>query len=362
MADFPLVLLVVAWLIALAVTLIAGKRAHGARRPAPGHGGRAGVKRTLATALDDRGLTLYAGPHRGRQPSPRAPRPVLATAGTMWHSLRQAVMMARSSHGTTVAEPLAGRRPLLERLRKTLAHNWQLYVLVSLPLVYLIIFQYVPMYGAQLAFKKYRAALGIWGSEWVGFDHFVAFFESFQFQRIVRNTISISAYSLVAGFPVPIVLAMALNNSQARRFKKSVQLVTYAPHFISTVVMCGMIIQFLSPNVGIGSIRGALSGALPGRPGARPKQHLDSLLDERLSAGIFLRRDDAKLPRHVRRDVGADVAAALATCGRRSAPWRAALECGRVVVGGAHAAPLMVFECSRRSSVHAMNACTAATS
>ena len=138
-----------------------------------------------------------------------------------------------------------------ERLRKTLAHNWQLYILVALPLVYLIIFQYVPMYGAQLAFKKDRAALGIWGSEWVGFDHFVAFFQSFQFQRIVRNTISISAYSLVAAFPVPIILAIALNNSQARRFKKSVQLITYAPHFISTVVMCGMIIQFLSPNVGI---------------------------------------------------------------------------------------------------------------
>ena len=109
-------------------------------------------------------------------------------------------------------------------------------------------------------------------------------------------------------------------------------------------------------------IRGALSGALPGRPGARLKQHLDSLLDERLRAGIFLRRDDAELPRHVGRNVGADVAAALAAGCRRSAPWSAALECGRVGVGGAHAAPLMVFERSRRSSVHAMNACTAATS
>ena len=79
-------------------------------------------------------------------------------------------------------------------------------------------------------------------------------------------------------------------------------------------------------------------------------------------AGIFLRRDDAELPRHIRRDVGADVAAALAAGGRRSAPRCAALECGRVVVGGAHAAPLMVCECSLRSSVHAMNACTAAIS
>ena len=157
----------------------------------------------------------------------------------------------RNPADTTLPEPLAVRRPLSVRLRKMLAHNWQLYVLVALPLVYLVIFHYVPMYGAQLAFKKYRAALGIWGSEWIGFDHFIAFFQSFQFQRIVRNTISISAYSLVAGFPVPILLAIALNNSQTRSFKKTVQLVTYAPHFISTVVMCGMIIQFLSPSVGI---------------------------------------------------------------------------------------------------------------
>ena len=166
-------------------------------------------------------------------------------------SPENAMTAMRSPGDATLAEPLAGRRPLPARLRKTLAHNWQLYVLVALPLVYLVIFHYVPMYGAQLAFKKYRAALGIWGSEWIGLDHFVAFFQSFQFQRVVRNTISISAYSLVAGFPVPIILAIALNNSQARGFKKTVQLVTYAPHFISTVVMCGMIIQFLSPSVGI---------------------------------------------------------------------------------------------------------------
>lgn len=163
------------------------------------------------------------------------------------------MMTARSAAAATgaTAAPQAQRRAPRSRLRKTLAHNYQLYLLVALPLVYLIIFQYLPMYGAQLAFKKYRAALGIWGSEWIGLDHFIAFFRSFQFQRVVRNTIAISAYSLVAGFPVPIILAIALNNSQARRFKKTVQLVTYAPHFISTVVMCGMIIQFLSPNVGI---------------------------------------------------------------------------------------------------------------
>lgn len=158
---------------------------------------------------------------------------------------------AATASGVTAAAPQARPRPRRSRLRKTLAHNYQLYLLVALPLVYLIIFQYVPMYGAQLAFKKYRVALGIWGSEWVGLDHFIAFFQSFQFQRVVRNTIAISAYSLVAGFPVPIILAIALNNSQARRFKKTVQLVTYAPHFISTVVMCGMIIQFLSPSLGI---------------------------------------------------------------------------------------------------------------
>ena len=110
--------------------------------------------------------------------------------------------------------------------------------------------------------------------------------------------------------------------------------------------------------------RGAGGGGGGGyRNGPVGEQQLNRLLDELLHAGIFLRRDDAELPRRVRRDVSADVAAALPACGRRSAPRRAALECGRVVVGGgAHAAPLMVCECSRRSSVRTMNACTAATS
>jgi len=129
--------------------------------------------------------------------------------------------------------------------------NWQLYVLVFLPVAYIIVFHYVPMYGAQIAFKNFRVTLGISGSPWVGFEHFIRFFNSFEFSRIMVNTIVISLYSLFVGFPFPIILALLLNYIVSRRFKKSVQMVTYAPHFISTVVMVGMILQFLSPQVGV---------------------------------------------------------------------------------------------------------------
>ena len=129
--------------------------------------------------------------------------------------------------------------------------NYQLHMLMVLPVVYIVTFAYVPMYGAQIAFKDFVASKGIFGSPWIGLDNFIYFFDSYQFWRLIRNTIGISLYSILAGFPIPIVLALSLNNSLNLRFKKTVQLVTYAPHFISTVVMVGMIIQFTSPTVGI---------------------------------------------------------------------------------------------------------------
>jgi len=126
-----------------------------------------------------------------------------------------------------------------------------LYLILLVPLTYFIIFRYLPMYGAQIAFKDFNAVKGIFGSPWVGFKHFLRFFNSPQFRRVLRNTIGISVYQLAAGFPVPILLALALNNCEFRRFKKFTQMITYAPHFISTVVMVGIIIQFLSPRFGI---------------------------------------------------------------------------------------------------------------
>lgn len=123
--------------------------------------------------------------------------------------------------------------------------------MIALPLIWLIIFCYVPMYGAQIAFKRYMPASGIWGSEWVGLAHFQRFFSNYQFEKVIWNSLRISVYSLVAGFPVPIVLALLINSAPNEKFKKTVQLVTYAPYFISTVVMVGMIMQFLSTTVGV---------------------------------------------------------------------------------------------------------------
>lgn len=136
-------------------------------------------------------------------------------------------------------------------LRRRLKLDWQLYVIIALPLIWLIVFQYVPMYGVQIAFRKFQATLGITGSQWVGFANFTKFFESYNFKKVVVNTLAISVYDLVVGFPFPIILALLLNNCMKPRFKKVVQIVTYMPYFISTVVMVGIIIQFTSPKVGI---------------------------------------------------------------------------------------------------------------
>lgn len=127
----------------------------------------------------------------------------------------------------------------------------QLYLLILIPVIYLLVFKYYPMYGAQIAFKDYNIIKGIHESEWVGFKHFIKFFSAPNFWLILTNTLGLSLYSLVAGFPIPIMLAISLNYLGSKRYKSIVQQVIYAPHFISTVVMVGMIIQFLSPYSGL---------------------------------------------------------------------------------------------------------------
>jgi putative aldouronate transport system permease protein len=113
------------------------------------------------------------------------------------------------------------------------------------------IFSYIPMYGIQLAFRRYNAKAGIWGSEWVGLYYFKRFCESPYFVSTIRNTLILSLYGLIVSFPIPIILALLLNSFRHKKYRKVIQTVTYAPNFISTVVMCGMIILFLSPYVGI---------------------------------------------------------------------------------------------------------------
>ena len=127
----------------------------------------------------------------------------------------------------------------------------QLYVLFLIPLIYIVLFKYVPMFGIQIAFKDFNAISGIWNSPWVGLKHFKRLFSTYQFQRILTNTLTISLYSLIASLPFPIMLAIGLQYTRKTGFKKLVQMVSYAPYFISTVVMCGIILQFLAPRTGL---------------------------------------------------------------------------------------------------------------
>ena len=138
---------------------------------------------------------------------------------------------------------------------KRASRCWQLYLLLLVPVIYLLIFKYYPMFGVQIAFKDFSATKGIWASEWVGLKYFKKFFSSYMFARTVTNTIRISLYGLAVNFPLAILLALFINSVRSLAFKKTVQLITYVPHFISTVVLVGMIFQILSPVTGMyGSI------------------------------------------------------------------------------------------------------------
>ncbi|MDU7474749.1 MAG: ABC transporter permease subunit [Paenibacillus macerans] len=145
-------------------------------------------------------------------------------------------------------------QPLVQAKRKTwvqVKRNYELYLfLLPILLVYLV-FKYYPMYGVQIAFKDFSPSQGIWGSEWVGFKHFIDFFDSYNFWTIISNTLTLSFLSLVFGFPAPVIIAILLNQMLGKRYKKFIQTVIYAPHFISTVVLVGMLNVFLSPNSGI---------------------------------------------------------------------------------------------------------------
>lgn len=156
-----------------------------------------------------------------------------------------------------------GRNSRMERIRRGLVKNWQLYLLLLPVVLYYIIFHYLPMYGIQIAFKDFMANKGIWDSPWVGFKHFERFFNSFYFERLLTNTVLISLYSLALSFPIPILLALMLNEVKAERFKKVVQTITYAPHFLSVVVVVGMLFIFLNPSTGIIN---HLSVAMGGEP------------------------------------------------------------------------------------------------
>lgn len=136
-------------------------------------------------------------------------------------------------------------------IKKKIIKHWQLYLVIAPAIVYIITFAYVPMYGVQIAFKDFLINKGMIRSPWVGLKYFKFFFGSPNFGRLIKNTLSLSVYSIIAGFPFPILLAIALNEAGSRIYKKTVQMITYAPYFISTVIFVSIIFQVLDMRDGI---------------------------------------------------------------------------------------------------------------
>ena len=137
-----------------------------------------------------------------------------------------------------------GRRTLRQRLRKDMSENGGAYVLALSVLAYYFLFHYKPMGGLVIAFKNYVPRKGIWGSKWVGMKYFLEFFNSYYFERVLRNTLVISLSSLIFAFPLPILFALSINEVKSKAFKKTVQTISYMPHFISMVVVCSMVRLF----------------------------------------------------------------------------------------------------------------------
>lgn len=135
-------------------------------------------------------------------------------------------------------------------MKKILARNWQLYVLLLPAVIYLFLFNYIPMYGVQIAFRNYTTRGGIFGSDWIGLEHFLKFFRHPNFMLLIKNTLSLSLYSL-ATFPCAIIFALMLNEVHNAKFKKCVQMISYMPYFLSTVVVCSMITLFFSQRTGV---------------------------------------------------------------------------------------------------------------
>lgn len=138
-----------------------------------------------------------------------------------------------------------------------------LYIMLAIPFLWYIIFKYVPMYGLQIAFKRFNPTLGITKSPWVGLTYFKQFFESYYFENILWNTISLSLFTMLVGFPMPIILALLINEIKNRKFQKLVQNITYMPNFLSVVVIVSMLTLFSNRDYGLFNKIGALFGAAP---------------------------------------------------------------------------------------------------
>ena len=153
----------------------------------------------------------------------------------------------QSGTGATVRNWRSGLSRLIDHLRR----EWQIYVMLAPMIVWFVTFLYMPMYGLQIAFKDYSVFRGIAASPWVGAEHFETLFANSQFLRAIKNTVLISALSLVFGFPVPIFLALMFNEILNAVYKRTTQTIVYLPHFISTVIIAGIVITAFSPSAGI---------------------------------------------------------------------------------------------------------------
>ncbi|WP_135552767.1 ABC transporter permease [Paenibacillus cymbidii] len=161
-------------------------------------------------------------------------------------SVVQETIPRRADEGSPDARREGGKTSFGRFLRKDFRRNRMIYAM-ALPLVaYYAIFHYAPMYGAVIAFKQFNIAKGIWDSPWVGVTHFTAFFDSYYFWRILRNTLLLSVYQLLWGFPAPLVLALLLNEVRRNWYKRLIQTIAYLPHFISVVVVCGLVVDLTS--------------------------------------------------------------------------------------------------------------------
>ncbi|WP_309073892.1 ABC transporter permease subunit [Paenarthrobacter sp.] len=173
-------------------------------------------------------------------------------------------MPAKRGRPSAAPVPQLPQRKISASLRlRRIFRAWQLYVLLAPALVYILVFKYWPMYGVQIAFKNYNPVDGFTDSPWVGLDHFVRFVNSYQFGQVVGNTLWIAVLGLLVAFPIPIILALLVNQLQSERFKKFTQTVLYSPAFISTVVVVGIMFVILSPRSGLVNNAIQLAGGDP---------------------------------------------------------------------------------------------------
>lgn len=172
------------------------------------------------------------------------------------------------------------KEKFLVRLKKDMRKNWLLYLLILPPLIYLFIFNYIPMYGVIIAFKNFKPRLGIFGSQWVGLKYFEDFTSSVFFTRTFTNTLAISGLNLLFGFSAPIIFAILLNEVRNMRYKKLIQTVTYLPHFITTVIIASLVLVFTNSTGFITEIFNSITG------------HTGSMIaDKSLFRGIYVVSD-----------------------------------------------------------------------